>query len=82
MRICNIVDSTTLQVVVPPANPYLISENSKIIGLTRFIYNSWPADIKYGFIHKGSLLKASTISWFAKETEQQTRGGWSDPQIT
>lgn len=37
----------------------------------RFVYNSWPATINYGKIHKGELLKAATISWFAEEQESQ-----------
>lgn len=37
----------------------------------RFVYNSWPANIIYGKIHKGELLKAATISWFAEEQETQ-----------
>jgi hypothetical protein len=37
----------------------------------RFIFNSWPATINYGKIHKGQLLKAATISWFAEEEESQ-----------
>lgn len=37
----------------------------------RFVYNSWPATINYGKIHKGQLLKAATISWFAEEQETQ-----------
>jgi len=37
----------------------------------RFIYNSWPANINYGKIHKGQLLKGATISWFAEEQESQ-----------
>ena len=82
LEICAIIDGETLQVKVPPANPYLVLEDSKVIGLTRFVYNSWPSNIDYGTIHKGSLLHAATIDWFAKETEQQVRGGWSDPQLS
>jgi hypothetical protein len=37
----------------------------------RFIYNSWPSDIQYGLIHKGELLKAAKINWFAEEEELQ-----------
>jgi hypothetical protein len=38
---------------------------------TRHVFNSWPSDIQYGSIHKGELLKAAKISWFAEEEEQQ-----------
>lgn len=82
LEVGSIIDSTTLSFCTAVANPYLVSEETKLIGLTRFFYNTWPADIDYGFVHKGSLLHASAISWFGKETEQQTRGGWSDPQLT
>lgn len=82
LRVKCVVDSTTIQVYVPSSNQFLVSDDAKIIGLTRFIYNSWPADIKYGFIHKGSLVHGSTISWFAWEAEQQTTGGWQDTQLS
>lgn len=77
-----IVDSTTLQLHMPFSNSYSSDDESKIIGLNRFIFNSWPADINYGYIHKGSLLHASTINWFAWEQEIQETGGWKDPQLT
>jgi len=37
----------------------------------RFVFNSWPATIEYGKIHKGELLKAAVIRWFAEEEEMQ-----------
>lgn len=37
----------------------------------RFIYNSWPAEIEYGKIHKGELMKAAVIKWFGEEEEMQ-----------
>ena len=49
---------------------FLASDTSVIIP-KRFIYNSWPSDIQYGIIHKGELLKAAKISWFAEEEEHQ-----------
>ena len=82
LRVKCVVDSTTIQVYVPVSNQFLVSDDAKVIGLTRFIYNSWPADIKYGFIHKGSLVHGSTISWFAWEAEQQRTGGWQDTQLS
>jgi len=45
--------------------------DTSIIVPKRFIYNSWPDSIQYGSIHKGELLKAAKISWFAEEEEQQ-----------
>jgi len=46
-------------------------EDTVVIIPKRFIYNSWPHEINYGKIHKGELLKASTIRWFAQEEEPQ-----------
>ena len=82
LRVAAIPDSTTLQVWPNPYNNYLLSEQTKVIRLTRFAYNSWPSDIDYGFKYKGTLLHAASISWFAEEQEIQTRHGWSDPQLS
>jgi len=46
-------------------------DETSVIVPKRFVFNSWPADITYGTIHKGELLKASTIRWFAEEEEMQ-----------
>jgi len=46
-------------------------DETSIIVPRRFIFNSWPATIEYGTIHKGELLKAATIRWFAEEEEMQ-----------
>lgn len=77
-----IVDSNTLELHTSYMNSYSTDDDTKIIGLKRFIYNSWPANINYGHIHKGSFLHAATIEWFAWEQEIQETGGWKDPQIT
>lgn len=45
--------------------------NTSIVVPKRFIFNSWPHNIEFGKIHKGELLKAATISWFAEEEEMQ-----------
>ena len=47
------------------------ASDTTIIVPTRHIFNSWPDDIQYGSIHKGELLKAAKISWFAEEEEMQ-----------
>ena len=46
-------------------------EDTTIILPRRFVFNSWPSDIDYGTIHKGELLKAGVINWFAEEEEMQ-----------
>jgi len=82
LRVKCVIDSTTLQIYTPIANPYFITQDTKIIGINRFIYNSWPRSINYGFKHKGSLLHASSIDWFAWEAEIQERGGHLDPHLS
>ncbi len=52
--------------------PYAFSRlDTTVVVPNRFIYNSWPDNIQYGSIHKGELLKAAKISWFAEEEEMQ-----------
>ena len=68
----SIVDFETLQLNVPSCYNYAVSDNTQIIKLDRFIYNSWPSSIDYGKIYKGTLLKAATIDWFCWEEEIQT----------
>jgi len=77
-----IVDATTIELHAPFMNAYTSGSSLQLIAMTRFFYNSWPADIDYGFIHKGSLLHASTISYFAWEAEIQEAGGWLDPVLS
>ena len=65
-----VVDDTTIRINQGACYAFDKDDTSIIIP-TRFIFNSWPATIDYGKIHKGDLLKASTISWFAEEEEMQ-----------
>ena len=83
MEIEKIVDATTIKVIVPPISDYDINDSSKIIGLNRFIYRSWPRSRDPGFIHKGSaFLHAVKIDWYGDEAEAQIIGGWGDPSTT
>ena len=52
--------------------PYsFLAADTTVIVPNRFIFNSWPSAVQYGTIHKGELLKAAKISWFAEEEELQ-----------
>lgn len=82
LRLCCITDPTTIQVYPNVYNDYKVSDGAKMIRYNRHIYNSWPAEINYGYKLKESLLHASTINWFAEEQEPQRRHGWSDPQLS
>jgi len=66
----SVIDETTIEVGDFICQDY--DDNDTIlIQPKRFIYNSWPESITYGKIHKGSLLQAATIRWFAQEEELQ-----------
>jgi len=82
LRVCSVLDSNTVQVFPLVHNNYLVSEDAKIIILNRFLFNSWPSDIQFGVVSKGTLLNAAKIQWFCEEQEVQTRGGWSDPNLS
>lgn len=66
-------DGTSVHLVTPLSNSYSSSgENAASVVIPhRFIHNSWPSSIDYGKIHKGELLKAGVIKWFAEEEEIQ-----------
>lgn len=54
-----------------PLNVDFSASDTVVTVPNRFVYNTWPATINYGKIHKGELLKGATISWFAEEMETQ-----------
>lgn len=67
-----IEDPAQNAVQLESAVPYGFSAlDTTVIVPKRFIFNSWPDSIQYGTIHKGELLKAAKISWFAEEEELQ-----------
>lgn len=80
-QIVEIVDSTTIGITPTSDFDYKVSDGATLIRCHRFIYNSWPAEINYGQIAKGSLLRAAVISYFAEEFETQFVGTFSDPQL-
>jgi len=67
--VSEIIDSTTVRLSRCLWFDYDVADNPLFISPTRLIYNSWPESIDYKKIHKGTLLKAATISWFAEEEE-------------
>lgn len=63
-------DGQRIRVANPLCQDFDMNDTHLILP-QRFIYNSWPYDIDFGNIHKGELLKASVIRWFAEEEEMQ-----------
>lgn len=79
--VTKILDSTTIQIYSGSTATFSMSNNAVAISPKRFIFNSWPAEINYGKIHKGTLLKAAVINWFGEEYEIQFQFPWPDTQI-
>jgi len=64
-----VVDGNILRVRNPFCCIFTVADNTQAIKNTRFIWNSWPDNIDYGKVFKGTMLKAATINWFAWEEE-------------
>lgn len=79
--ITEIIDANTVRVSTAFQNAFSVSD-TQVIRPNRYIYNSWPADIQYGKIHKGTLLKAAVINFFVEETEIQGEGGFQDTSLS
>jgi len=71
--VVSIVDDETVQVNTPVCYDFTVANNSQVIRVNRFFFNSWPASIDYGKIFKGTMLKAASIDWFAWEEEIQSQ---------
>lgn len=65
-----VIDPNTIELHLASCFDYDMN-NSILIMPTRFIFNTWVSNIEYGTIHKGSLLQACKLSWFAEEEEIQ-----------
>ncbi|MFW6172706.1 MAG: hypothetical protein ACOC5T_03075 [Elusimicrobiota bacterium] len=67
--VTDVIDDNTLKLYNPICFIFTTDHNTQIIKNTRFIWNSWPKNIKFGKIFRGTMLKAATIDWFAWEEE-------------
>jgi len=64
-----VLSPTQLQLVMPAAYDYLVERQAVIVRAKRMLYDSRPSSISYGYVpgDKGSLLRASEITYFCKE---------------
>ena len=67
LGIAEIVDSTTIRVNEGLCKDFLVANNASIVFFNRWFYNSWPPNVTYGKVFKGTMLKAATIDWFIEE---------------
>ena len=64
--ISRVIDDNRVELVRPAFNDYS-SESCVIVIPSRWTMWSYPKSTDYGYIHKGTLLKASQIKWYAQE---------------
>lgn len=77
-HVAEIVDGQVIRLSEPAKNEYLVVNDPKAILVERFLYKCWPKNIDYGFVHKGTLLKAARISWSATEAQMHPPYGFGD----
>ena len=65
----SVIDDTTLQLATGCDTSYLVSRQAEIILLKKYLYDTRPSGISYGYVPGGggSFLRASDISYFGKE---------------
>jgi hypothetical protein len=75
-----ICDSTTIKLAQHTQYDFDKDETT-VIKPSRLPFNSWPSDITFGKIKKGTLLKAATITWFCEEMEDHLDASFGDTQL-
>lgn len=82
VRIDEVIDDTHIRLKTGIANAYPLEYDPRVIIVDRFLHNTWPKSIEFGFVSKDTLLKASKISWKGEELEVQGPIGWKDTPRT
>ena len=77
----SICDSSTIQ-LAQQAEYNFDKDETTVIRPNRLPFNSWPTDINFTKIKKGTLLKAAIISYFVEELEDQQNASFGDTQLT
>lgn len=62
-----VIDEHNLIFKLPAEFDFTVNRGAKIIVPSRWCMWTKPGSTTYGYIHKGTLLKASQISWFGQE---------------
>jgi hypothetical protein len=63
----NIVNATTFETLHPIPFDVSASRGGVVLIPSRWVMWTYPPGTTYGYIHKGSMLKAAQIKWFAQE---------------
>lgn len=75
-----VCDSSTVQLALPLLSDYSVA-NTYVIKPHRMPFHSWPKDITFGKIYKGTLLKSAAITWFMEEMEDHIDASFGDTQL-
>ncbi len=81
-RIKRIIDANHIELKVGFTCPFSVIDNPVLIMPRRQLFNSWPDSVDFGFVHKGTLLKAAKISWFAWEEQIHAPSVQQDTYLT
>jgi hypothetical protein len=67
--VLSVLSPTELELAIPVRYDYLVSRQAEIIKINRYLYDTRPSEINYGYVPGagGSLLRAAEINWFGKE---------------
>lgn len=65
----SVIDGTTLQLATACDSSYTVARQAEIILLRRYLYDTRPSGISYGYVPGGggSFMRASDINYFGKE---------------
>jgi hypothetical protein len=66
-EVARVIDGTTLELTQDTEGDLLASRSASFIVPSRWVMWSAPDGTQYNYIHKGTLMKASQISWFVEE---------------
>jgi hypothetical protein len=69
VKIKKIIDSQHIELYCGVDKTFSPQYNAVAIMPYKRLFNSWPTNIDYGFVHKGTLLKAAKIKWFGWQVE-------------
>jgi hypothetical protein len=63
-----ILSPTEVEIVIPTEYEYLMARGAEFILMKRYLYDTRPSNIRYGFVKKeAGMLAGANISWYAKE---------------
>lgn len=80
IEIESVSDANNITFIPALSSDFTVSRSAKIIVPSRWTMWTKPGTTTYGYVHKGTLLKASQIKWFAQEevVRLNTRIGATD----